>query len=61
MNQVTLFEYNILEYGINLIKEHFTKDLADLSDITVKKKSDKYMFLTTSWFRFFDVCNYLTP
>ena len=61
MNQVTLFGYNIVKYCINLNKEHFSKDLADLGDITVTEKGNKYMILTTSWFRFFDVCNYLAP
>ena len=47
------------KYDLNLIKEHFVKVLADLGNIGVAKKENKFMFLTKPEFKFLYVMNYL--
>ena len=53
--------FNSGKYNINMIKEFFVKTISDLGDITVVKKDNSYMFLTTPKLKFLDVCNYLAP
>ena len=61
VNQVPVLGFNSGKYDLNLIKEHFVKTMADINDITVAKKENKFMFLTTPHFKFLDVMNYLAP
>ena len=44
-----------------MIKEYFVRVLADPDDVTVAKKDNSYMFLTTPKLKFLDVRNYLAP
>ena len=61
VNQVPVLGFNSGKYDINMIKEYFVRSLSDISDVTVAKKDNSYMFLTTPKLKFLDVRNYLTP
>ena len=50
VNQVPVFGFNSEKYDLNLVKEYFIKTPSDMTDITVAKKDNSYMFLTTSMF-----------
>ena len=50
VNQVPVFGFNSEKYDLNLIKEYFIKTPSDMTDITVAKKDNSYMFLTTFMF-----------
>ena len=41
--------------------EHFVKTLSNMNDVTVAKKDNSYMFLTTPSFKFLDAKNYFVP
>ena len=61
-NQVPVLGFNSGKYNINTIKEYFVKHLTEQEgEISVAKKENSYMFLTTSKFKFLDVLSYLTP
>ena len=47
VNQVPVFGFNSGRYDINMIKEYFVKNLAEISDVKVAKKENSYMFLST--------------
>ena len=59
--QVPVLGFNSGKYDINMIKEYFVRSLSDISDVTVAKKDNSYMFLTTPKLKFLDVRNYLAP
>ena len=61
VNQVPVFGFNSGRYDINMIKEYFVGDLAEISDVNVAKKENSYMFLSTPKFKFLDIKNYLAP
>ena len=61
VNQVPVFGFNSGRYDINMIKEYFVKNLAEISDVKVAKKENSYMFLSTPNFKFLDIKNYLAP
>ena len=61
VNQVPVFGFNSGRYDINMIKEYFVKNLAEISDVNVAKKENSYMFLSTPNFKFLDIKNYLAP
>ena len=44
-----------------MIKKHFVKHLANMNDVNVAKKANKYMFLSTPEFKILDMVNYLAP
>ena len=61
-NQVPVLGFNSGKYDINMIKEYFVKHLTEQeAEISVAKKENSYMFLTTCKFKFLDVLSYLTP
>ena len=59
--QVPVLGFNSGKYDINMIKEYFVRSLSDISDVTVAKKDNSYIFLTTPKLKFLDVRNYLAP
>ena len=61
INQVPVFGFNSGRYDINMVKEYFVKNLAEISDVNVAKKENSYMFLSTPKFKFLDIKNYLAP
>ena len=61
VNQVPVLGFNSGRYDINMIKEYFVKNLAEISDVKVAKKENSYMFLSTPNFKFLDIKNYLAP
>ena len=61
VNQVPVFGFNSGRYDINMIKEHFVKNLAEISDVKVAKKENSCMFLSLPNFKFLDIKNYLAP
>ena len=61
-NQVPVLGFNSGKYDLNMIKEHFVTHMTDQAgSISVAKKENSYMFLTTSQFKFLDVKSYLAP
>ena len=61
VNQVPVFGFNSGRYDINMIKEYFVKNLAEISEVKVAKKENSYMFLSLPNFKFLDIKNYLAP
>ena len=61
VEQVPVFGFNSESYDINMIKEFFVKDLAEISNVNVAKKGNSYMFLSTPNFKFLDIKSYLAP
>ena len=61
VNQVPVFGFNSGSYDINMIKEYFLKDLAEISNVNVAKKGNSYMFLSLKNFKFLDIKSYLAP
>ena len=61
VNQVPVFGFNSGRYDINMIKEYFAKDLAEISNVNVAKKENSYMFLSLPIFKFLDIKSYLAP
>ena len=61
VNQVPVFGFNSGRYDINMIKEYFAKNLAEISDVNVAKKENSYMFLSLPQFKFLDIKSYLAP
>ena len=61
VNQAPVFGFNSGRYDINMIKEHFVKNLAEISDVKVAKKENSCMFLSLPNFKFLDIKNYLAP
>ena len=61
VNQVPVFGFNSGRYDINMIKEYFVKNLAEISNVNVAKKENSYMFLSTPKFKFLDIKSYLAP
>ena len=61
VEQVLVFCFNSGSYDINMIKEFFVKDLAEISNVNVAKKGNSYMFLSTPKFKFLDIKSYLAP
>ena len=59
VNQVLVFGFNCGKYDLNLVKEYFVWTLSNMNDVTVMKKDNLYMFLTTLMFKFLDIKNYL--
>ena len=54
--------FNSCKYDIKMIKEHFVKHMTQQAgEISVAKKANSYMFLTTNEFKFLDVRSYLAP
>ena len=45
-NQVPVLGFNSGKYDLNLVKEYFLKNLADINTVQVAKKENKFMFLT---------------
>ena len=61
-NQVPVLGFNSGKYNINMIKEYFVKHLTEQEgEISVAKKENSYIFLTTCKFKFLDVLSYLAP
>ena len=61
VEQVPVFGFNSGSYDINMIKEFFVKDLAEISNVNVAKKGNSYMFLSAPNFKFLDIKSYLAP
>ena len=61
VNQVPVFGFNSGRYDLNMIKEYFVKNLAEISNVNVAKKENSYMFLSTPSLKFLDIKNYLSP
>ena len=61
VEQVPVFGFNSGRYDINMVKEYFVKNLAEISDVNVAKKENSYMFLSTPKFKFLDIKSYLAP
>ena len=61
VKQVPVFGFNSGRYDINMIKEYFVKDLAEISNVNVAKKGNSYMFLSLPNFKFLDIKSYLAP
>ena len=61
VNQVPVFGFNSGSYDINMIKEYFAEDIAEISDVNVAKKGNSYMFLSLPQFKFLDIKSYLAP
>ena len=61
VEQVPVFGFNSGRYDINMIKEFFVKDLAEISNVNVAKKENSYMFLSLPIFKFLDIKSYLAP
>ena len=61
VEQVPVLGFNSGRYDINMIKEYFVRSLSDISNVTVAKKDNSYMFLMTPKLKFLDVRNYLAP
>ena len=61
VNQVPVFGFNSGRYDLNMIKEYFVGELAEISDVKVAKKENSYMFLSAPKFKFLDIKNYLAP
>ena len=59
VKQVPVFGFNSGRYDINMIKEYFVGDLAEISNVNVAKKENSYMFLSTPKFKFLDIKSYL--
>ena len=61
-DQVPTLGFNSGSYDLNLIKNHFVKELADTANkVRVAKNGSKIMFLLTDRLRFLDIINYLGP
>ena len=61
MSQVLVFGFNSRKYVLNLVKEYFVRTLFNMNHVTVTKKDNTCMFLTTPRFKFSDVKNHLAP
>ena len=61
VNQVPVFGFNSGRHDINMIKEYFVKNLAEISNVNVAKKENSYMFLSLPQFKFLDIKSYLGP
>ena len=61
VKQVPVFGFNSGSYDINMIKEYFVKDIAEISNVNVAKKENSYMFLSLPIFKFLDIKSYLAP
>ena len=61
VEQVPVFGFNSGSYDLNMIKEFFVKDLAEISNVNVAKKGNSYMFLSLPQFKFLDIKSYLAP
>ena len=61
VERVPVFGLNLGKYGINMIKNYFVKNLAQIHEVTVAKKENTYMFLTLPKVKFLDIKNYLAP
>ena len=61
VNQVPVFGFNSGKYDLNLVKEYFVRTPLNMNDVTVAKKDNSYMFLTTPMYKFLDIKNYLAP
>ena len=59
--QVPVVGFNSGRYDLNLIKEHFMEELADLGNVHVGKKANTTMFIKTLTLLFLDIINYLGP
>ena len=59
--QVPVVGFNSGRYDLNLIKEHFVEELADLGNVHVGKKANTTMFIKTPTLLFLDIINYLGP
>ena len=61
VNHVPVFGFNSGKYDLTLVKEYFVKTLSNMNNMTVPKKDNSYIFLTTPRFKFLDVKIYLSP
>ena len=59
VKQVPVFGFNSGKYDINVVKNYFVKNLANIFDVNVAKKENTYMFLTSPEFKFLDIKNNL--
>ena len=70
LNQVPVIGFNSGKYDLNLIKKYFVEELAKADviplgralkhpEISVARKENDYMFLTTDKFKFLDIKNFL--
>ena len=60
-NQIPVVGFNSGKYDLNLIEKYFVTQVGGEKTVTVAKKQEKIMFLTTPNFKFFDIINYLGP
>ena len=49
VKQVPVFGFNSGRYDINMIKEYFAKDIADISNVNVAKKENSYVSLAANF------------
>jgi len=59
--QIPVVGFNSGKYDLNLIKKYFVTHVWGENNVTVAKKQEKIMFLTTPNFKSFDIINYLGP
>ena len=59
--QIPVVGFNSGKYDLILIEKYFTTHVGNENNVTVAKKQEKIMFLTTPNFKFFDIINYLGP
>ena len=59
--QVPVVGFNSGRYDLNLIKEYFVEELAELGNVHVGKKANTTMFIKTPASIFLDIINYLGP
>ena len=60
-NQIPVVGFNWGKYDLNLIKKYFVTHVGGEKTVTVAKKQEKIMFLTTPNLKFFGIINYLGP
>lgn len=62
LNQVPVLGFNSRCYDLNLVKEHFIKQLVDNAGTAkVAKNAKKIMYMSTSAWPFLDIINHLGP
>ena len=60
-NRSPVVGFNSGKYDLILIKKYFTTHVGNENNVTVAKKQEKIIFLTTPNFKFFDIIDYLGP
>ena len=61
VSQVPVFRFNRRKYNLNMMKYYFVKTISDLNNVSIIKKDNTYMLLSTPRLKFLDVRNCLAP